>query len=105
MEIINYAAITVLFRENPSLCRHLYPLLLNWIDNMNSKSWIRKAASRAKKGKALQRLLYSLIINIPVGLKAEYIEGVLNVLADAISCTYSSSYSKLSLKKLFQEFP
>ena len=30
VEIINYAAITVLFRENSSLYKHLYPLLLNW---------------------------------------------------------------------------
>ena len=45
------------------------------------------------------------MINNPVGLRAEHIAGVLNVIADAISRTYSSSYSKLSFDKLFQEFP
>ena len=51
VEIINYAAITVLFRENPILCEHLFPLLLNWTDNKTAKAWIRKAATRTKKGK------------------------------------------------------
>ena len=105
VEIINYAAIIVFFRENPKTCSHEYPLLLNWTDNMTSKSWIRKAASRTDKGKALQRLLCGLMINNPVGLRAEHIPGEKNVLADAISRTYSSIYSKLSFNKLFQEFP
>ena len=72
---------------------------------MTSKSWIRKAASRTDKGKDLQRLLCSLMINNPVGLKAEHIAGINNVLVDAISRIYSSTYSKLSFNKLFQEFP
>ena len=104
-EIINYAAIIVFFRENPNSCSNEYPLLLNWTDNMTSKSWIRKAASRTDKGKALQRLLCGLMINNPVGLKAEHIAGVKNVLADAISRIYSSTYSKISFNKLFQEYP
>ena len=98
VEIINYAAIIVYFKENPTTCPHEFPLLLNWTDNMTSKSWIRKAASRTNKGKSLQRLLCT-------GLKAEHIPGEKNVLADAISRTYSSTYSQLSFDKLFQEFP
>ena len=72
---------------------------------MTSKSWIRKAASRTNKGKALQKILCSLMINNPIGIRAEHIAGELNILADAISRTYSSSFSKLSFDKLFQEFP
>ena len=105
MEIINYAAIIVYFKEHPTTCSHEFPLLLNWTDNMTSKSWIRKAASKSIKGKALQKLLCSLMMNNPVGIKAEHIAGELNILADAISRTYSSSYSKLSFDNLFQEFP
>lgn len=37
VDIINYAAILVLFTENPSLCPYGFPLLLNWTDNMVSK--------------------------------------------------------------------
>ena len=29
VEIINYAAITVLFQTHPELCKHLFPTLLN----------------------------------------------------------------------------
>ena len=105
VEIINYAAITVLFRENPTLCKHLFPLLLNWTDNKTAKAWIRKAATRTKKGKALQRILMCLMINNPVGLNAEYIPGLNNILADAISRVYSNSLSHSSFEKLFQEFP
>ena len=45
------------------------------------------------------------MINIQVGLRAEYIVGELNVFVDAILCTSSSSYSKLSFDNLFEEFP
>ena len=51
VEIINYAAIIMMFKENPSLCSHGFPMLLNWTDNTTSKSWIRKAASKTKKEK------------------------------------------------------
>ena len=105
MEIINYAAIIVYFKEHSTTCSHVFPLVLNWTDNMTSKSWIRRAASKTIKGKALQKLLCSLMMNNPVEIKAEHIAGELNILADAISRTYSSSYSKLSFDNLFQEFP
>ena len=40
-----------IIQRNPILCAHSYLLLLNWTDNMKSKSWIGKAVTRAKKGK------------------------------------------------------
>ena len=49
VEIINYAAITVMFSNYKSLCGHEYPLLLNWTDNMSSTSWIKKVESKTKK--------------------------------------------------------
>ncbi len=44
-------------------------------------------------------------MNNPVGINAEHIAGELHILADVISRTYSSSYSKLSFDILIQEFP
>ena len=105
VEIINYAAVTVLFQENPTLCKNDYPILLNWTDNQTSKAWIKKAATRTAKGKALQRILCSLMINNPLGIIADYIPGELNVLADAISRVYTNSPSIPCLNKLLQEFP
>ena len=45
------------------------------------------------------------MINNPIGLNAEYIPGIYNILADAISRVYSNSPSHSSFEKLFQEFP
>ena len=105
VEIINYAAVTLLFKNECSLCQHKFPLLLNWTDNTSAKTWLRKAATRTNKGKALQRLLCSLMINNPVGIKADHIAGSSNILADVISRVYTTSYSKISFNNIFQEFP
>ena len=105
MEIINYAAVTLLFTNDCSLCQHKFPLLLNWTDNTSAKTWLRKAATRTNKGKALQRLLCSIMINNPVGIKADHIAGSSNILADVISRVYTTSYSKISFNNIFQEFP
>ena len=58
---------------------------LNCTDNQTSQAWIKKAATRTPTGKAFQRILRSLVINNPLGIKANFIPGVKNVLADAIS--------------------
>ena len=98
VKIINYAAITSLFRKHPSLCTHSFPLLLNWTNNMFSKAWLRKAATRTSKGKALQRVLCSLMINDPVGIKADHIAGSSNILVDIFSRVYTTSYSQTSIE-------
>ena len=96
VEIINYAAITILFQIHPELCKHLFPTLLNWTDNTTSKSWIKKAATKTVKGKALQRILCLIMINNPVGITVEHIAGINNILADAISRVYSQYNSTIS---------
>ena len=105
VEIINYAAITTFFKNEQSSVAHEFPILLNWTNNTSAKTWLRKAATRTKKGKSLQRLLCSLMINNPVGIKAEHIAGLSNTLADAISRVYSTSFSQISFDKIFQNFP
>ena len=88
------------------LCeKYGFHLILNWTNNVTSMTWLRKAATRTQKGKALQHLLCSLMINNPVGIKAAHIAGSKNILADAISRVYTSTYSKLSFQKIFQDFP
>ena len=103
VEIINYAATTHLFNSTPS--KFGYATLLNWTDNKTAEAWIRKAATRTNKGKALQRTLCSLMINNPVSIKSDYIKGESNILADAISRTFSTTFSKIKFDKLFNEFP
>ena len=104
-EIINFVAVSILFRADPSLCLQPFPVQLNWTDNQTSKAWIKKAATKTVKGKALQRILCCLMINNPVGLNADYIEGIKNILADRISRLYSNSAIPPSFTSLMQEFP
>ena len=75
VEIINYAATTVLFQKNLGLYNHGHPILLNWIDNQTSKAWIKKSGTKLNKGKALICILCSLMINNLVGIKSEHIAG------------------------------
>ena len=42
VEIVSYAAVTVLFKDNLKLCSQPYPLLLNLTDNKNPEAWIKK---------------------------------------------------------------
>ena len=104
VEIISYAAVTVLFKDNPKLCSKSYPLLLNLTDDKTSEAWIRKAVTKTVKDSAWQRILCILMINNPVGLKAKYIKGVRNVHADAILRIYSNPNKPLSFYQLFQDF-
>ena len=72
---------------------------------MSAKSWIKKAATKTKKGKALQRIVCGLMINNPVGLQADFIPGIDNILADAISRVYSKPNSAICFRSLTKEFP
>ena len=105
VEIINYAAITVFFAENSSICAHEYPFLLNWTDNKTAKAWLRKAATKTEKGKSLQRILCSIMINNPMGVKLDYIKREKNVIVDFISRIFSSQNTAVTFDNLFVKFP
>jgi hypothetical protein len=103
IEIINYVAVSTYFQQHTPVSCNCFSVLLNWTDNKTAQAWIRKAATRTKKGKALQRILCSLMINNSLGFKADYIKGEHNILADAISRTVVSKNTSFS--NLFQRFP
>jgi len=105
VEIINYAALSELLRSNMTSCEQPFPMLINWTDNTTAQAWLRKAASRTIKGIGLQRILCSMMINNPLMIKAEYIQGHKNKLADAISRVFSTSTLFNSIDALHQEFP
>ena len=103
VEIINYAATTHLFQTYEK--NYEYSTLLNWTDNRSAEAWIRKAATKTNKGKALQRILCNLMINNPVSIESKYIKGETNILADKISRIFSSSSTKLNFDELFIQYP
>ena len=96
---------TTLLQSKMIMCDQQFPMLINWTDNKSAQAWLRKAATRTNKGKALQRIFCSIMINNPLTIKADYIEGHKNILADAISRVFSSSTLYKSFDALHQEFP
>ena len=82
--IINYAAIYLYFKENvdPS---NPFPTALIFADNTTAESWAIKGCKRSPMGRALGRLLCSLLINNPVGLSLDRVSTHDNIIADKIS--------------------
>ena len=94
--IISYAAAHMLFNNNPSLALQPYPLIQIKTDNKSALSWTKRAASSTDEGKALARILTSLMISSDLGLSAEFIPGSENHLADSLS--------RMSTKQKFSSF-
>ena len=91
VEIIKYAALSILLTHKERNLAHEFPILLNWTDNKTTQAYIRKSAVRTDKGQALQHMLCSLMINNPLEIKADCIEGKSNILAESISRIFVSS--------------
>ena len=72
---------------------------------MSAKTWLKKAVTKKDKRKFLQRVLCSIMITNPVGLKAEFILGIDNTLADGIPRIYSKSPANIFFRSFIQVFP
>ena len=84
--VVNYFISSFILKTNHSaLTKDPFPMLLNWADNQTAIAWTRKAASSNASGKALSRLLCAARINNPLGLTSDFIPGLSNETADAIS--------------------
>jgi len=86
----------MLFSNNPSLAAQPYPLIHIKTDNKSALSWTKRAAASTDEGKALARILTSLMISSKLGLSAEFIPGSENHLADSLS--------RMSTKQKFSSF-
>ena len=104
-EIINFAAALTFHGLNPEWAGHPYPTLLNWTDNRTARAWLRKAALKSDMARRLQKILCSMMINSPLGLSGDYIQGVDNVIADSISRVYSNTNEIPSYTSLLQKLP
>ena len=62
-----------------------WPVLQLFIDNISAKKFINKGTTNSPGARALLRLLAMLTRGSPVSLNAEYIPGVENKVADALS--------------------
>jgi len=64
---------------------HNYPVVLIRADNTTANSWSNNLFFSSLASKAFMRLQCSMMINNPVGLNAEHVSGVDNVISDYIS--------------------
>ena len=105
--IINFAAATLSIITRPTLLSkgNPFPALLNWADNMSANSWTRKSCTASYAGRCLSRLLCSLCLNNPLGLNADFIAGIDNIVADMISRLHPVPGTGPNFSALFQAFP
>jgi len=101
--LISYAAAITATTTFPSLSLHPFPLVNIKTDNKSALSWTRKAASSTNEGKALARVLTSMMIPSRLGLSASFIPGVDNHLADRLSRMATQS-KFISFSSLSQEY-
>ena len=101
--LISYAAAITVVNEFPLLSLHPFPLINIQTDNKSALSWTRKAASSTNEGKALARILTSMMIPSSLGLSATFIPGVDNHLADRLSRMDTQS-KFISFSSLSQEY-
>jgi len=74
-----------------------YPVILSITDNSLALSWTRHTCKRSRVGRLLARFFCSLLINSPLGINAQWISTVDNVIADNISRVKKASNIDLSL--------
>ena len=101
--LISYAASITIVNDFPALSSHPFPLINIQTDNKSALSWTRKAASSTNEGKALARILTSMMIPSRLGLSATFIPGVDNHLADRLSRMDTQS-KFISFSSLSQEY-
>ena len=101
--IISYAAAHFTFSLDSTLSLHPHPLINIESDNKSALSWTRRAASSTNEGKALARILTSLLITSKLGLSASFIPGVDNHIADSLS-RMSTKTKFISFSSLQQEY-
>ena len=56
-----------------------------WLDNVAAKKYLNKGTTNSPRARALLRILALLTRGSPVSLNAEFVPGVENVVADALS--------------------
>ena len=82
--IINYAAMTLYYRQNCN-SSDPFPLALLFADNVAAEIWTIKGCKRSLLGRALSRLLCALMIGNPLGISTARIDTHSNIIADEIS--------------------
>jgi hypothetical protein len=113
--ILGLAGAIVAWESLPVETRPEHPLYLFWTDNMTAKAWTTKISGiKTPQGHSLARLFAHLLMFSDIGVDANHIEGMKNVVADFLSrlaethdfssFTYSQLQTRVPLLKLSRCF-
>ena len=105
--IVGLAASIVAWEKMPQHSRPQHPMLLLWTDNTTAESWTRRISGlKGPQGKGLARLFAHLLMFSDVGVRAAYVEGEQNVIADHLSrIRHTDDFSQFTYPALEQKFP
>lgn len=102
--IINFAAMSLYFQQHKDAANP-FPLALLFADNVSAEIWALKGCKNSLAGRALGRLLCTLLINNPLGLCTARIGTKENEIADKISRLKSEKDSLSFFYHLVQSHP
>jgi hypothetical protein len=105
--IISLAASIVSWEALPVDQRPIHPMVLSWTDNTTAEAWTKRIAGlKGSQGKALARVFAHLLMFSDVGVRAAYIEGEKNTIADYLSrLRKQNDLSRFQHLSLVQQFP
>ena len=102
--IINFAGIIFACWHDEVDLSH-FPVLLNWCDNTSSCSWVNKKCKDSLIGRALGRFFCGLLLSTNIGIQAEWLSTVLNIVADDISRVKLARDDVYDYSQLFVDHP
>jgi hypothetical protein len=105
--IISLVASIVSWELLPAHQRPVHPIALLWTDNTTAEAWTRQIAGLiSPPGKALARLFAHLLMFSNMGIRAAYIVGAQNAIADYLSrLRDQNAFSSFQFRSLIQQFP
>jgi len=70
----------------PANSRPAHPMLLLWTDNMTARAWVKKISGiKTPQGRSLARILAHLLMFSDLGIEAQHVKGIENIIADFLS--------------------
>ena len=105
--ILAFAAVRLAVMQGRHENCSAWPVLQLWLDNITARKFINKGTTNSPRARALLRILALLTRGSPVSLNAEFVPGVENVIADALSRSASSfdNHPSHAFNAFFSEFP
>lgn len=105
--IIGLAASICAWEEMPTQSRPPHPMVLLLTDNTTAESWTKRIAGlKGPQGKGLARIFAHLLMFSEVGVRAAYVEGEKNTIADHLSrIREKNDLSQFDYHSLVQTYP